>query len=88
VIAAILFIGSIVDAMLEGWTPAGSELRKKLASSGHQKAKPFDVLWIFEKFLIDRRGNVIGRFLPDASPEDPVLVAAIERALDQDTPPK
>lgn len=39
------------------------------------------VSWNFEKFLIDRKGNVIGRFEPKTSPEDPALVKAIEAAL-------
>ena len=39
------------------------------------------VSWNFEKFLIDRKGNVIGRFDPKTSPEDPTLVKAIEAAL-------
>ena len=32
------------------------------------------VLWNFEKFLIDRKGAVIGRFAPDTAPDDPALV--------------
>lgn len=75
----------LIDAMPEAWAPPGSELRKKLASFGYHQSKPSDVLWNFEKFLIDRQGNVIGRFLSDTSPDDPVLVAAIERALAEGT---
>ena len=40
-----------------------------------------EVLWNFEKFLIARDGSVVGRFAPAMTPEDPVLVAAIEREL-------
>lgn len=39
------------------------------------------VSWNFEKFLIDRKGNVIGRFEPKTSPDDPALLKAIEAAL-------
>ena len=39
------------------------------------------VSWNFEKFLLDRKGNVIGRFEPKTSPEDPALLKAIEAAL-------
>lgn len=39
------------------------------------------VRWNFEKFLISRSGEVVGRFDPDMVPGDPVLVAAIEREL-------
>ena len=40
-----------------------------------------DVLWNFEKFLVGRDGEVAGRFAPDILPDDPELVAAIEREL-------
>lgn len=40
-----------------------------------------EVLWNFEKFLIGKDGTVVGRFAPAMTPEDPVLVAAIEEAL-------
>lgn len=39
------------------------------------------ILWNFEKFLIDRRGNVVARFSPEITPDDPKVVAAIESAL-------
>jgi glutathione peroxidase len=40
-----------------------------------------DILWNFEKFLVNADGEVIGRFRPQTKPQDPVLVAAIEGAL-------
>jgi glutathione peroxidase len=39
------------------------------------------VKWNFEKFLVDKDGDVIGRFDPEIEPGDPVLVKAIEDAL-------
>ena len=33
-----------------------------------------DVLWNFEKFLIARDGEVVGRFAPSVTPDDPELV--------------
>jgi glutathione peroxidase len=39
------------------------------------------ILWNFEKFLIDRNGNVVARFSPEVLPDDPSIVAAIESAL-------
>src|SRR5580698_3146963 len=39
------------------------------------------ILWNFEKFLIDRNGNVAARFSPKVLPDDPAVVAAIESAL-------
>ncbi len=40
-----------------------------------------DIKWNFGKFLIGRDGKVIARFAPPTAPEDPALVAAIEKAL-------
>lgn len=40
-----------------------------------------ELLWNFEKFLIDRNGNVVGRFNSDIAPEDPKLTQAIEAVL-------
>ncbi len=39
------------------------------------------ILWNFEKFLVDRKGDVVARFSPEVLPEDPAVVAAIESAL-------
>jgi glutathione peroxidase len=40
-----------------------------------------DVRWNFEKFLVSRTGEVVGRFDPDMVPLDPILVGAVEREL-------
>ena len=40
-----------------------------------------DVAWNFEKFLVDRSGNVVARFKSAVSPDSPELVSAIEAAL-------
>lgn len=40
-----------------------------------------EVLWNFEKFLIGKQGEVVGRFAPALTPEDPALVSAIEAEL-------
>jgi glutathione peroxidase len=39
------------------------------------------ISWNFEKFLLDREGNVVGRFSPRTSPDAAELVSAIEKAL-------
>ena len=43
-------------------------------------AKP-EVVWNFEKFLINRQGHVVRRFAPDTAPNAPKLVEAIEAEL-------
>jgi glutathione peroxidase len=40
-----------------------------------------DIKWNFGKFLIGRDGAVVARFAPPTAPDDPALVAAIEKAL-------
>jgi glutathione peroxidase len=59
----------------------GSKFREKLEGYG-VKAGPSEILWNFEKFLVDRSGNVVERFAPDLPPDDAMIVTAIERALD------
>lgn len=40
-----------------------------------------DIKWNFTKFLVDKNGNVIGRFEPAITPESPELTKAVEQAL-------
>lgn len=40
-----------------------------------------DVLWNFEKFLVSKDGQVVGRFSPATVPTDPAIVSAIEAEL-------
>lgn len=40
-----------------------------------------EVRWNFQKYLVDRHGNVVQKFHPKMQPDDPELVAAIEALL-------
>lgn len=40
-----------------------------------------EVAWNFEKFLVNRRGQVVARFAPDMLPTDEIIIKAIEREL-------
>jgi glutathione peroxidase len=55
--------------------------RDRLKGFGINATEDPEVLWNFEKFLIDRDGNVVGRFSPQITPDDPALVGAVEKAL-------
>ncbi len=55
--------------------------RERLKGFGIPTNDPPQVLWNFEKFLVSRDGNVVGRFAPDVAADDPRLVAAIEAEL-------
>ncbi len=41
------------------------------------------ISWNFTKFLVDRKGNVVARFAPKQVPDDPLVIAAIEKALQE-----
>lgn len=43
-----------------------------------------DIGWNFEKFLIGRDGKILSRFAPRTTPDDAVVIGAIERALAED----
>jgi glutathione peroxidase len=51
-------------------------LFKELAAQTGQSPR-----WNFHKYLVDRRGKVVGSFPSDMSPEDPKLIAQIEKVL-------
>lgn len=55
--------------------------RAKLRGYGMTPNEDPDVLWNFEKFLVDREGNVVNRFAPTTAPDDPAVLAAIDTAL-------
>ena len=59
----------------------GGGMREKLKSYGRVPENDSDVLWNFEKFLIGRNGEVVGRFEPDVASDDPKLLQAIEAQL-------
>jgi glutathione peroxidase len=40
-----------------------------------------DVQWNFEKWLLSKDGEVVGRFRPRTTPSDPALRAAVEQVL-------
>jgi glutathione peroxidase len=40
-----------------------------------------EVLWNFEKFLVNREGQIVGRYRSKVKPDDPEVVGAIENAL-------
>jgi glutathione peroxidase len=42
---------------------------------------PGDIKWNFGKFVIGKDGTVVARFGPRTAPDDPELVATIEKAL-------
>jgi glutathione peroxidase len=56
-------------------------MRKRLEGFGIKTGGPNEVLWNFEKFVVGRDGQVIGRFSPDVAPDDAELNATLDKAL-------
>lgn len=72
---------ALIAAKPEATGSGDVKLQEALAKHGLLPKAPTDVMWNFEKFLVGRDGQVLGRFAPDVAPDAPVLVAAIEAAL-------
>lgn len=71
----------LTKAKPEATVKPDGTLEKRLSEKGLISGQPEDIKWNFEKFLISRQGEVIGRFSPEIAPEDAVLTQAIEKAL-------
>lgn len=56
-------------------------MEKQLRGYGMTPTSAPEVLWNFEKFLVDRSGRVVARFAPDTAPDAAPLVKAIESEL-------
>jgi glutathione peroxidase len=54
---------------------------ERLKGHGIEPNREPEILWNFEKFLVDRSGKVAARFAPNTTPDDPALVTAVEAEL-------
>ncbi len=64
--------------------PEGSgadEFRAMMSKHQVAIASAPGILWNFEKFLVDKGGDVVARFAPGVAPDDPRLLAALDAAL-------
>ena len=62
--------------------PVGAgEFRQMMHKHGMELAPEPGVLWNFEKFLVNRQGEVVGRFAPHIGVADSVLADAISAQL-------
>lgn len=71
----------LIAAAPDAIAPQGSGFYERMVSKGRAPQQKGDILWNFEKFLIGRDGQVIARFSPDTTPDDPALTQAIDAAL-------
>jgi glutathione peroxidase len=59
----------------------GTAFRDRLAGYGKTPNPAPGILWNFEKFVVGKDGQVIGRFTPDTTADDPKLREALDKAL-------
>jgi glutathione peroxidase len=57
--------------------PFGENLKKY----GIEPNEAPEILWNFEKFVVDRGGKVAARFAPDTTADDPALLKVVETEL-------
>jgi glutathione peroxidase len=62
-------------------TTSTHDLRQHLIEFGVTPNPEPEVLWNFEKFLVDRAGTPVARFAPDVEPEDARVAERIEAEL-------
>jgi glutathione peroxidase len=61
--------------------PGRHPLYQRLTGTPDDTGQAGDVLWNFEKFVVDADGEVAARLRPQVTPDAPELIAAIESAL-------
>jgi glutathione peroxidase len=71
----------LISAQPSAVSVAEVPFREKLKGYGIETLPEPELLWNFEKFLVSRKGEIVRRFSPDTTPDDPTLVAAIEGEL-------
>lgn len=71
----------LTNAQPEAKQVNGNAFEEKLKTYGITRTNKTDILWNFEKFLINKNGEVVQRFGPDVEPNDPIITTAIEQLL-------
>jgi glutathione peroxidase len=56
-------------------------MRERLAGYGMTPNPVPEVLWNFEKFVVGKTGEIVARFSPDTTPDDPNLNAVLDAEL-------
>lgn len=75
----------LYDALTQTQPAATGEgpFRERLNGLGIDTGALDEVLWNFEKFLVNRQGQVVARFAPDVAADDARLRTAIDAELAQ-----
>jgi len=56
-------------------------LYQTLTTASGERTKPGEITWNFEKFLLDRQGNIVARFAPGVTPDSKEVDDSIEAEL-------
>lgn len=59
----------------------GAAFRARLEGYGIKTGRDDEILWNFEKFVVNRKGEVVARFAPSTAPDDPALIKTLEAEL-------
>jgi len=75
----------LYTALVEAYPKAeGTKPMQEILAQHHiYPMSDTDVLWNFEKFVLNREGKVIARFSPGITAEDPRLTTVLESALSE-----
>ena len=71
----------LTSTMPTATSPKDGDFEEKLKGYGITRGNKADILWNFEKFLVNRKGEIVARYNPDVTPDDAVITKAIELAL-------
>lgn len=74
---------TLIAAQPQAASASETPFREKLKGYGIETLPEPEILWNFEKFLVNRKGEVVKRFSPDTQPDAPELVAAIEAEIEK-----
>ena len=72
---------ALIAAQPKAASSAEKPFRERLRGYGIDTLPEPEILWNFEKFLVDRSGKVTARFSPNTTADDPALVKAVEAEL-------
>lgn len=72
---------ALIDAQPEAISTSAVPFSENLKKYGIETNEAPEILWNFEKFVVDRDGKVAARFAPDTTADDPALLKVVEMEL-------
>ncbi|HKR88854.1 MAG TPA: glutathione peroxidase [Phenylobacterium sp.] len=72
---------ALIEAHPKATSTSDTDFRAALRGYGMTPNPEPGILWNFEKFVVGKDGEVVARFAPDTKPDDPAVLAAIDKAL-------